>query len=146
MLLGAGDVNAGFYGGFCLPKSCTPEIIQPQIDFALAQIGFPYNVYAIYDHIQDYQSPFNWVFYLTIIILSLLVGVTLYATLFKSKIKLIRAVSLRETLKMFKNKNSDLNIFNGVRAIAMMWVVFGHYYFNTVTNISNALSIATIFQ
>lgn len=112
----------------------------------MASIGFPYNVYDIYDHIQDYQAPFNWVFYLTVIILTSLVGVTLYATLFKPKIKLIKAVSLRETLKIFKNKDSDLNIFNGVRAIAMMWVVFGHYYFDTVTNISNALSIATIFQ
>lgn len=129
-----------------MPKSCTPEILKTQVDFALAQIGFPYNVYTIYDHIPDYQFPFTWVFYLTIIILSLLVSVTLYATLFKPKAKLVKAVSLGETLKIFKTKDSDLNVFNGIRAIAMMWVVFGHYYFNTVTNISNAMSIVTIFQ
>jgi peptidoglycan/LPS O-acetylase OafA/YrhL len=34
------------------------------------------------------------------------------------------------------------HLFNGVRALAMMWVVFGHYYFNSVTKIFNTMNIA----
>lgn len=101
----------------------------------------PYSIHAIFNDIQDYQFPFNWVFYTTIAILSLLAVVTLYATLSKSNYKMIQSVSLQETMKVFKSKDSDLNVFNGVRALAMMWVVFGHYYFNTVTGILNALDI-----
>ncbi len=56
---------------------------------------FPYNIYAVFNDIQDYQYPFNWVFYLTLIILSFMVLITLYATLFKSKVSLIKAISLQ---------------------------------------------------
>lgn len=49
-------------------------------------------------------------------------------------------------MKIFKTKESNLNILNGVRSLAMMWVVFGHYYFNSVTNIENTMSIAEIFK
>ncbi len=75
-----------------------------------------------------------------------MVLITLYATFFKSKANMIKAISLQESMKIFKTKDSDLNVFNGVRSIAMMWVVFGHYYFNTITGILNAMDINSIFQ
>ena len=40
------------------------------------------------------------------------------------------------------NKNSRLNVLNGVRALAMMWVVFGHAYSTIMVNISNALTLS----
>lgn len=36
-------------------------------------------------------------------------------------------------------------MLNGIRALAMMWVVFGHYYFNSISPIVNTMNIENIF-
>lgn len=121
-------------------------MIAEQMDGAMAFIGVPYTVGRVMNDVQDYEYPLNWVFYVTAIILTACVGATLYATFTRSKQMLLKGIALQESLKIFKTKESELNIFNGVRSLAMMWVVFGHYYFNTITNIKNNMSITEIFK
>jgi uncharacterized membrane protein len=116
------------------------------MDGAMALIGVPYTVGRVIDDVQDYEYPLTWVFYIMAIILTACVGATLFATFTRSKQRLLKGIALQESLKIFKTKESDLNILNGVRSLAMMWVVFGHYYFNTVTYIENSMSITEIFE
>ena len=43
-------------------------------------------------------------------------------------------------MKIFKyNPESRLNVLNGVRALAMMWVVFGHEYSMILGEVKNIL-------
>jgi hypothetical protein len=63
------------------------------------------------------------------------------------KIRMLRGFSLRQTLKIFKyNDKSDLNVFNGIRSLAMMWVIFGHYYLNSSTGVVNTFFISEAFS
>jgi hypothetical protein len=142
VLLAYEGASTGIFGGLCLPQACTQSIIKEELDTALTLLGMPYRVGLIMDDVQDYRYPFTWVFYLTAIILLAMFSLTIYATFANSKKKMIKAISLKESWKIFNTRDSDLNIFNGVRALAMMWVVFGHYYFNSVTNIVNTMNIA----
>lgn len=44
-------------------------------------------------------------------------------------------------------QGSDLNIFNGIRSLAMMWVVIGHTFLNTAGGgVNNALNIPEVFK
>ena len=75
--------------------------------------------------------------YLTIILLSTFVLLTLYASLSRfftrnkkgTKNKLVSAFDLGKNMKHFAVRAGEsLNVMDGVRALAMMWVVIGHVY------------------
>ena len=40
----------------------------------------------------------------------------------------IQCFNLKESAKIFSYKRSYLNVFNGIKTICMMWVVFGHLF------------------
>jgi hypothetical protein len=64
----------------------------------------------------------------------------IFTTITKHKNKL-SMFSLQESAKVFKrNPNSNLNVLNGVRSLAMMWVVIGHSY---SFGISGSINMAT---
>jgi hypothetical protein len=114
VLLAYEGASTGIFGGLCLPQACTQSIIKEELDTALALLGMPYRVGLIMDNVQDYRYPFTWVFYLTAIILLAMFSLTIYATFANSKKKMIKAISLKESWKIFNTRDSDLNIFNGV--------------------------------
>ena len=41
---------------------------------------------------------------------------------------MIQCFSFKDSVKIFKYKHSYLNVFNGIKTICMMWVVFGHLF------------------
>ena len=48
--------------------------------------------------------------------------------------------ALTNSLKVFSYQPHPLNILNGIRAIAMFWVIFGHEHFFTLSIASNSLT------
>ena len=60
-----------------------------------------YSVFAIINDIQEYQYPFTWLFYLTIVIICLMVAFILYSSLSNSKNKIVTSVSMQKTIKIF---------------------------------------------
>ena len=57
------------------------------------------------------------------------------------KIKFISVWNLENSMKIFQYKESQLNIFNGVKTICMLWVIFGHLFSIRLQNSVNALTI-----
>ena len=41
---------------------------------------------------------------------------------------MLSAFSFRNSSKILKYHLSDLNVLNGIRSLAMLWVIFGHEY------------------
>ena len=95
----------------------------------------------------------NWISYLTISVLSLIFLIVCWSTLNdlfgkKKNSKIIESFNIVKNLEYFKiRENQDLNIFDGVRALSMMWVIIGHtysFFINAgITNISNLNAIIT---
>ena len=57
------------------------------------------------------------------------------------KNKAIQAFNLVKNVKAFEYKPHNFNVFNGVKSICMMWVIFGHTFSARLQNSVNALSI-----
>lgn len=91
----------------------------------------------------------NWVSFLTLFILILLVIAAIVVTLRNAKKKnkgkknIFDAFDINKNIDYFKiRENENLNIFDGVRAVSMMWVVFGHtYLFFLGSGLSNLTSV-----
>ena len=63
------------------------------------------------------------------------------------KHKHLSAFSLQNSIKIFNyNPESRLNTLNGVRALAMMWVVFGHETSLTIGQSQNLLTMQPKFE
>lgn len=96
----------------------------------------------------------DWLSYLTIVIISVLVAITLWSTIkniiFKDKKsnKIIEAFDIGKNMTHFKiRENEDLNIFDGVRALSMMWVVIGHSFsFYLSAGLVNILDITVVLN
>lgn len=75
----------------------------------------------------------TWVSYLTIMIMTALLALIFAATVRKSSKKeeiVLGCFNLAENMKHFKiRSNENLNVWDGVRGVAMMWVIIGHCYF-----------------
>jgi hypothetical protein len=59
----------------------------------------------------------------------LALGLNFYATImvYLERYTKFKMFSMQETKKYFKrNPSNNLNIFNGVKSLAMLWVIFGH--------------------
>lgn len=77
-------------------------------------------------------------FYVTIvsILLLALIGIISLAKSIKSKKKekyttpekILNCFNFSESMKIFTYKSNYLNIFNGIKAICMFWVIFGHLF------------------
>lgn len=127
--LGIGDSDAGVFLGVCLPRACSDDMIINGANTALVKVGLPYNIFSIDSHSDTYHVETDWLTYLTLTIIALLIVVTLVSSLLAKKPAIIQAFDVRKNLAHFKIRtNEDLNIFDGVRAISMMWVVIGHIY------------------
>lgn len=79
----------------------------------------------------------------TITFMAFLLSLVLVSTFSKTvrTHKYLSAFSLQSSMKTYKyHTGGRLNVLNGVRALAMMWVVFGHVYSLVLGMISNALT------
>lgn len=122
------------YIGVCLPQSCDKDFINKSLSLILPQ--FDLELISIKDNldIEAYVYPYDWKFYFTVSLISLLFLLVLITTVFKSKISnrskkqliLLNCFNLQDSIKLFKYKQNTLNVFNGVKALSMMWVVLGH--------------------
>ena len=133
-------VEFGYHGqdmqasnGLCLPKSCTDEFVASSINSAFQMIKAPISVFYVKSDTENYEFPMNWVSYLTVFILLAIGFLVVLATTMgykrKKEHKIIDSFNVMSNLKHFKvRENEDLNIWDGVRAFAMMWVVIGHTF------------------
>lgn len=96
----------------------------------------------------------DWLSYLTLTIISALVAITIWSTIkniiFKGKKshKIVEAFDVGKNMSHFKiRKNEDLNIFDGVRALSMMWVIIGHSFtFYVSAGMINILNINVVLN
>lgn len=96
----------------------------------------------------------DWLSYVTITIISALVAITLWSTIknliFKNNKsnKIVEAFDIGKNMGHFKiRENEDLNIFDGVRALSMMWVVIGHSFsFYLSAGLSNRMSMNVVLN
>ena len=84
---------------------------------------------GISSNLPEQQYPYNWVFVFTLFLIFMMASLILVSSCSKTmqKHKHLSHFSVQSSLKIFKyNPDSRLNTLNGVKALAMMWVVFGH--------------------
>ena len=94
----------------------------------------------------------DWVSYLTVLLLVAFASLTVFSSMKhwiakkKSTSLLLSSFDLKRNISHFNiRKNENLNILDGVRALAMMWVVFGHtYFFYLFIGVENSFSLPDV--
>ena len=103
----------------------------------IQMVGAPLAVGSIDVNPQDYAFSFSGWFYFTVIMFAILLFMSVFAIFWgwrkkKEKYsgldKVIQSFSLAESMNIFVYKPNYLNIFNGIKAICMFWVIFGHQF------------------
>lgn len=145
LLMGAKNTDdQSIFFGACLPSSCSNYTIQATMNKIFDSIRFPLEVKQAHNHINQFSYPFSWAFFLTIFILCALLTIVIVSTFFKNvrKNKIIEVFSIQQTNKIFTYKpGSRLNVLNGIRTLAMLWVIFGHEMSLPVGYSLNILSV-----
>lgn len=127
----------------CLPKICSPDYIKSSINDLLVVQEIDMQVSLVVNNIPDTEYEYDWVFYLTLTILSLLVVLVLFSSSFAklAKNRWTKGFAIQNSIKIFKyNPHSRLNVLNGVKSLAMFWVIMGHQYCLGIVNMSNVLT------
>lgn len=137
--------NATLYLGMCLPSVCDKDFVKEFMNEGMAQaqpqiiqlIGAPLAVGSVDLNPQnDVFSESGW-FYFTLTTVALLLFMSVFSIFWgwkkkKEKYsqldKVIQSFSLAESMKIFVYKSNYLNIFNGIKALCMFWVIFGHQF------------------
>ena len=109
----------------------------------LDKIDLGYEAVTVVNRTQDYHYPFDLAFFLTALLIMTLVLLVLAASCTKSfrHHPTIGAFSVQKSLTIFKyNPDSRLNVFNGVKSLSMMWVIFGHVYSLSINFSTNSFT------
>jgi hypothetical protein len=115
-------------------------------------IGVPLAVGSVDVNPQNYTFQTSGWFYFTVTVLALLLCMTVFSQFWSWKKKkekystvdkIIQSFSLSEGMKIFVYKSNYLNIFNGIKAICMFWVIIGHEFSIRLKYDVNITSIAT---
>lgn len=90
----------------------------------------PISYLSVDEKIPEQTFAYNWGFYFLILLLSLLVMLFVVSSLSKTvgKHHTLSVFSFQNSNKIFKYKENDLNVLNGVKSLCMLWVIFGHEY------------------
>jgi hypothetical protein len=143
--MGGVDIQGNI--NLCLPRSCPDTLISGLINSAFKILGADLSVFWIKSDTEHYQYPLFWVSYLTIFIIVTLLILAFIATVrgYKSKQnKYLDSFNIMANMKHFNiREGEDLNIWDGVRSLAMMWVVIGHVFSFWFPVIENTASIFT---
>lgn len=137
--------NATMFIGMCLPAVCDKDFVQGLLNMELADMqsaiepmfGAPLAIGSMDVNPQSYTFNTSGWFYLTVTILSLLLFMAVFSLFwgwrkkkekYSTMDKIIQSFSFAESMKIFHYKSNYLNIFNGIKAICMFWVIFGHQF------------------
>lgn len=100
---------------------------------------------------ERYQFSFNWISFLTILIMTLSITMILVA-FFKRKDskqenKLLKCFDVMENIKNFKTRESEpLLVLDGVRALAMIWVILVHIYKPSFSRTISEINVDTHYN
>lgn len=62
-------LTKGITMGLCLPKQCSNRLVTTVLTEAFKLSGTPIYIYRVVTDPQDYQFPYHWTFYLTLLII-----------------------------------------------------------------------------
>ena len=144
--LGIGGKDSQIFYRACLPQSCSDNLITNSLNTAFNKTGMPFDIYSIASNAQDYEYPMNWLSYLTTFILIAIAVLVFIATFGRKKekgsSKFVQSFDLVSNMKHFNvREGEDLNVWDGVRALSMMWVVIGHIFSFWLQGVENIASI-----
>jgi peptidoglycan/LPS O-acetylase OafA/YrhL len=139
------QASANLYLGMCLPAVCNKTFVMDLMNEEMSNmqtqiiqmVGAPLAVGNIDLNPQDDVFSTSGWFYFTLTFLALLLFMSVFSIFWgwrkkKEKYstldKVIQSFSLTESMKIFVYKSNYLNIFNGIKAICMFWVIFGHQF------------------
>jgi hypothetical protein len=96
-------------------------------------LQLPFGIFEVEADIQDYTYPKDFLFFFTVFLVVALMLLVVIATLnYNKESKYLKCFSLQQSFKALEiREGSELNVFNGIRSLAMTWVVLGHTYLNT---------------
>ena len=132
----------------CLPEECPTSSINIIVQRLLDQLKAGLFVGDVGNHIDKYEYGYDWVFFLTILILSILICFVLLAS-FSKKVgrhKTFSAFSIQNSLKIYEYRESRLNTLNGIRSLSMFWVICGHSYSFAIGYALNLFTIESKLQ
>lgn len=81
-----GSEDPQIHYGACLPEACNNNTIQAVMNFALGAAKLPLHVVAVTNRIDEFQYPYNWAFFFTLLLLVVLATLVLVSTI-SSKLK-----------------------------------------------------------
>ena len=140
--LGLDGQDSGIFYGACLPSACSDSLISNALSSAFKITKLPFDLFSLTSDSESYVFPMNWVSYLTTFLLTGIMLMVLVATLRRSK-GWLGCFNFVSNMKHFHvREGEDLNIWDGVRALAMMWVVIGHVCSFWLSYIDNLASIS----
>ncbi|XP_022815146.1 O-acyltransferase like protein-like [Spodoptera litura] len=142
----------------CIPKPCTTEQAISSLFFNVSAVGFKYT--------EDYcrlsnDKPWSSADYAAIIIFSILGFVTIISTsydvcyrfVFKKDVKQISTIGRSfsfytngQRLTTFSSSGGNLQCIDGIRTLAMLWVIVGHTFSTEVFTANPADSQSWMFS
>lgn len=139
-------LTKGITMGICLPKQCSNRLVTTVLTEAFKLSGTPIYIYRVVTDPQNYQFPYHWTFYLTLLILLLLAGMVAVASLRKRREGWLKGFSIQDNMSLLLAKReSNLRVFDGVRVLTLMWVIMGNTFINSIIGAINVLTIDFVF-
>ena len=133
--------------GLCMPKQCSNSLITTVLSQAFKASGTPISIYRVVTDPQNYPFSYDWTFYLTLFLIILLVFLVFIATLRNRGKGWQKGFALQETFKeMKKERQPELKVLNGIRALTLIWVIMGNTFINAIIGAINVITLDDIIQ
>ena len=89
------------------------------------------------------EYEYSWLFYATMLFFFGIIVLYLNSSYFKNQQSgiIMKSFNIKENMKIFEYKPSHLNTLNGIRSLAMVWVILGHAFVFGLGFVANFTSL-----